>query len=100
MAGVEFLWSIGNADKRTQSDNKIPGNVLRFLTYQESQYETPLTVVELDAAGKKGHVVLLEGIRTGTAKVNNLIHIYMQNYKLNFTYVFLLGFCKVTLSRV
>nr|XP_050870070.1 nuclear pore membrane glycoprotein 210 [Vespula vulgaris] len=70
LAGVEFLWSIGNADKRTQSDNKIPGNVLRFLTYQESQYETPLTVVELDAAGKKGHVVLLEGIRTGTAKVS------------------------------
>ncbi|KAL2717574.1 nuclear pore membrane glycoprotein 210 [Vespula squamosa] len=70
LAGVEFLWSIGNADKRAQSDNKIPGNVLRFLTYQESQYETPLTVVELDAAGKKGHVVLLEGIRTGTAKVS------------------------------
>ncbi|KAF7415050.1 hypothetical protein HZH68_003539 [Vespula germanica] len=70
LAGVEFLWSIGNADKRAQSDNKIPGNVLRFLTYQESQYETPLTVVELDAAGKKGHIVLLEGIRTGTAKVS------------------------------
>ncbi|XP_047371272.1 nuclear pore membrane glycoprotein 210 isoform X1 [Vespa velutina] len=70
LAGVEFLWNIGNADKRTQSDNKIPGNVLRFLTYQESQYETPLTVIDLDAAGKKGHIVLLEGIRTGTAKVS------------------------------
>lgn len=76
MAGVEFLWSIGNADKRTQSDNKIPGHVLRFLTYQESQYETPLTVVDLDAAGKKGHIVLLEGIRTGTAKASSLIYIH------------------------
>ncbi|KAI4492422.1 hypothetical protein M0804_002213 [Polistes exclamans] len=70
LAGIEFLWSIGHLDKRTQSDNKILGDVLRFLTYQESQYETPSTVAELDAAGKQGHIVLLEGIRTGTAKVS------------------------------
>lgn len=68
LAGVEFLWSIDNADKHT-SDSKIPNDVLRFMTYQESQYETPTTVAALDATGKKGHIVLLEGIKTGTAKV-------------------------------
>ncbi|KAK2582107.1 hypothetical protein KPH14_004479 [Odynerus spinipes] len=70
LAGVEFMWSIGHADKRTQTENKIPGDVLRFLTYQESQYETPPTVAELDVIGKRGHIVLLEGIHTGTAKVS------------------------------
>ncbi|KAI4499131.1 hypothetical protein M0802_005714 [Mischocyttarus mexicanus] len=71
LAGIEFLWNIGSLDKYVnQSDKRILGDVLRFLTYQESQYETPPTVAELDAVGKKGHIVLLEGIRTGTAKVS------------------------------
>ncbi|XP_078048616.1 nucleoporin 210 isoform X1 [Augochlora pura] len=69
LAGVEFLWTIENADKRI-SDTKVAGNILRFMTYQESQYETPPTVAALDAVGKKGHIVLLEGIKTGTAKVS------------------------------
>lgn len=77
LAGVEFLWSIDNADKRIP-DSKAPNDVLRFMTYQESQYETPPTIAALDAIGKKGHVVLLEGIKTGTAKVWK----YTYNYYL------------------
>lgn len=50
-------------------DSKAPNAILRFMTYLESQYETPPTVAALDAIGKKGHIVLLEGIKTGTAKV-------------------------------
>ncbi|CAK9831046.1 Nuclear pore membrane glycoprotein 210 [Anthophora retusa] len=69
LAGVEFLWSIDNTD-RHMPDNKTPNDVLRFMTYQESQYETPHTVAALDVIGKKGHIVLLEGIKTGTAKVS------------------------------
>ncbi|XP_017888230.1 nuclear pore membrane glycoprotein 210 [Ceratina calcarata] len=69
LAGVEFFWSIDNADRHI-SDSKIPNDVLRFMTYQESHYETPPTIAALDALGKKGHVVLLEGIKTGTAKVS------------------------------
>ncbi|XP_053988309.1 nuclear pore membrane glycoprotein 210 [Hylaeus volcanicus] len=69
LAGVEFFWSIDNADKR-MPDGKISTDVLRFITYQESHYETPSTVAALDAVGKTGHVVLLEGIKTGTAKVS------------------------------
>ncbi|XP_031847094.2 nucleoporin 210 [Nomia melanderi] len=69
LAGVEFLWHIENADKRI-TDGKTPNDILRFMTYQESQYETPPTVAALDAVGKKGHIVLLEGIKTGTAKVS------------------------------
>ncbi|XP_076658304.1 nucleoporin 210 [Halictus rubicundus] len=69
LAGVEFLWNIENADKR-MSDGKTANDILRFMTYQESQYETPPTVAALDVIGKKGHIVLLEGIKTGTAKVS------------------------------
>ncbi|XP_012259706.2 nuclear pore membrane glycoprotein 210 [Athalia rosae] len=71
LAGIEFNWTIGNAEKHgLQIDNKTPNHVLRFMTFQESPYETPPTVAELDAAGKKGHIALIEGIRTGTAKVS------------------------------
>ncbi|KAG7201135.1 hypothetical protein KM043_003926 [Ampulex compressa] len=69
LAGLEFLWSIGTADKYMSPDGNSPSNVLRFLTYEESQYETPSTVAALDAVGKKGHIVLLEGVKTGTAKI-------------------------------
>lgn len=40
------------------------------MTYEESQYERPASVAVLDSMGKRGYIVLIEGIRTGTAKVN------------------------------
>ncbi|XP_012277520.1 nuclear pore membrane glycoprotein 210 [Orussus abietinus] len=71
LAGVEFTWSINNIDKRgLMTDNKSLNNVLRFMTFQESPYETPTTISALDLSGKRGHIALLEGIRTGTAKVS------------------------------
>ncbi|XP_015601046.1 nuclear pore membrane glycoprotein 210 [Cephus cinctus] len=76
LAGVEFTWTVGNIDKHsTTVDKKAPNNVLRFMTFQESPYETPHTVSSLDAIGKRGHIILLEGVRTGTAKVSvRLLH--------------------------
>lgn len=64
LAGIEFLWTIDDADKH------VPSNVLRFMTYEESQYERPVGVTMLDSVGKRGHIVLIEGVRTGTAKVS------------------------------
>lgn len=40
------------------------------MTFQESPYETPHTVEMLDAIGKRGNIVLLEGVKTGAAKVS------------------------------
>lgn len=71
------------------------------MTYEESQYETPPTVAALDAIGKKGHIVLLEGIKTGTAKV--LIHnniFYLQLYRKDRIFYSILGFCETALSRI
>lgn len=50
-------------------DESLPNNVLRFMTFEESPYETPHTVEMLDASGKRGNIVLLEGVKTGAAKV-------------------------------
>ncbi|XP_076668038.1 nucleoporin 210 [Andrena cerasifolii] len=69
LAGLEFLWSIDIAGKHV-ANVKQPSDVLKFMTYEESQYETPPTVAALDATGKTGHIVLLEGRKTGTAKVS------------------------------
>lgn len=46
-----------------------PNHVLRFLTFQESPYETRHSVDLLNALGKTGSIVLFEGVRTGTAKM-------------------------------
>ncbi|XP_018310239.1 nuclear pore membrane glycoprotein 210 [Mycetomoellerius zeteki] len=70
LAGIEFVWSIGDANKHMLSDSKPTSNVLRFMTYEESQYERPISIATLDSVGKRGHIVLIEGVRTGTAKVS------------------------------
>ncbi|KAL6266889.1 hypothetical protein P5V15_003716 [Pogonomyrmex californicus] len=70
LAGIEFVWTIGDADKYMSSDGKSTSKVLRFMTYEESQYERPVSIATLDSIGKKGHIVLIEGVRTGTAKVS------------------------------
>ncbi|XP_014480293.1 PREDICTED: nuclear pore membrane glycoprotein 210 isoform X2 [Dinoponera quadriceps] len=70
LAGIEFLWETGDADKRIPSDTKSTSKVLRFMTYEESQYERPASVAALDSIGKRGNIVLIEGIKTGTAKVS------------------------------
>lgn len=69
LAGVEFQWTIGSGDKRSSQFENEYNSILRFMTFQESPYETPHTVASLDSVGKKGHIILLEGIKTGTAKV-------------------------------
>lgn len=79
LSGIEFSWEIGNIDKKGLELNNLPNNVLRFMTFQESPYETPQSVEMLDVIGKSGNIVLLEGVKTGTAKVSvKLLH---QEYK-------------------
>ncbi|XP_011500196.1 PREDICTED: nuclear pore membrane glycoprotein 210 [Ceratosolen solmsi marchali] len=69
LSGIEFSWEIRNIDKKGVQSNSFPNNVLRFITFQESPYETPSSIEMLDAIGKTGNIILLEGIKTGTAKV-------------------------------
>lgn len=67
LIGIEFIWTIENGDKSSSLDTA--NSVLRFITFQESPYETPSPIAMLDGTGKTGSIVLLEGVKTGTAKV-------------------------------
>lgn len=69
LTGIEFSWEIGNIEKKGVQSSSLPNDVLRFMTFQESPYETPHSVEMLDIVGKTGNIVLLEGVKTGTAKV-------------------------------
>ncbi|XP_067001569.2 nuclear pore membrane glycoprotein 210 [Anabrus simplex] len=66
LEGVEFEWTISSWSTRS---GPSVSNVLRFISFAESPYETPHSVKALDGTGKRGHIVLLEGLRTGTGKV-------------------------------
>ncbi|XP_063995333.1 nuclear pore membrane glycoprotein 210 [Diachasmimorpha longicaudata] len=68
LAGVKFEWSIGNGE-RFSVQGDIGNSILRFMTFHESPYETPSTIAMLDGTGNQGSIILLEGVKTGTAKV-------------------------------
>ncbi|XP_067631860.1 nuclear pore membrane glycoprotein 210 [Eurosta solidaginis] len=68
LEGIEFSWVISSLNSR--SDNKNWSPALRFLTFTESPYHiVPPALEKFEALRKKGYMVLLEGINTGTAKV-------------------------------
>ncbi|KAJ9575650.1 hypothetical protein L9F63_007479, partial [Diploptera punctata] len=66
LEGVEFQWIIGNWNTHQYDSGS---GILRFITFKDSPYETPPTIQIFDEIGKQGHIVLLEGIKTGSAKV-------------------------------
>lgn len=69
LEGVEFYWSIGSRNDNLHISHS--GNsIVRFITFRDSPYETPPTVAKFDAIGLRGHIVLLEGVKTGSAKVS------------------------------
>ena len=53
--------------------------MIRLINFKDSRYEIPRTVRDLDLRGLTGHVVLLEGVKTGTANVSEYS---VQNYGL------------------
>lgn len=69
MQGVEFEWTLSNPEN----------TVLRFITFRDSPYETPPSIQAFEEIGKQGHIVLLEGVKTGSAKVS--VHLPHFEYK-------------------
>ncbi|KAJ8925773.1 hypothetical protein NQ315_009621 [Exocentrus adspersus] len=62
LEGVEFEWNIV-----PMSPSKDV--VLRYITYRDSPYETPPAISPLEDDGKRGYSILLEGVKSGAAKV-------------------------------
>jgi nuclear pore complex protein Nup210 len=91
LEGVEFNWSIGTQSRNTKNDGgNVEYQVLKFLTFSESKYhqvskfffllhkshsnnapffKVPREVERFDTMGLKGHMTLIEGINSGSAKV-------------------------------
>lgn len=62
LEGIEFDWNIVPLGPNKDL-------VLRYTTYRDSPYETPSGIEPLESEGKKGYSVLLEGVKSGSAKV-------------------------------
>ena len=65
MDGVEFNWSL----KVLSSPIKT---VLKFISFKDSSYRTPPDLYDLDQKNRQGHMVLVEGVKTGSALVCQL----------------------------
>ncbi|CAH1116509.1 unnamed protein product [Phaedon cochleariae] len=63
MEGVEFEWNIVSLGPNKDA-------VLRYITFRDSPYETPPAIAPLEQEGKKGYSILLEGVKSGSAKVS------------------------------
>ncbi|KAM5256454.1 nuclear pore membrane glycoprotein 210-like [Ctenodactylus gundi] len=76
LAGMIFEWSIAqdNESAREELSSKI-----RILKYSEAEYSPPVYIVEMEKKERQGDMILVSGIRTGTAVVK--VRIYEPFYK-------------------
>ncbi|XP_019637955.1 PREDICTED: nuclear pore membrane glycoprotein 210-like [Branchiostoma belcheri] len=66
LQGEEFDWTLVN-----DPESDVPATtILRILRFADTSYAAPPDVLTLESAGKQGNVALVEGIKTGSAKVN------------------------------
>jgi hypothetical protein len=63
--GVEFNWSL----KVLRSPINT---VLKFISFKDSSYRTPPDLYDLDQKNRQGHMVLVEGVKTGSVLVSKL----------------------------
>ena len=64
LKGLKFRWTIESAGNAKGTD------ILRFMTWKDSPYNTEPILEKLESQGSQGNKVLLEGIKTGSAKVS------------------------------
>ena len=63
LKGIKFRWSIA-------SGGAAKTDILRFMSWRASPYNTEPILEELEGQGSQGNKVLLEGVKTGSAKVS------------------------------
>uniref|UniRef100_A0A1B0DJU9 Nuclear pore membrane glycoprotein 210 n=1 Tax=Phlebotomus papatasi TaxID=29031 RepID=A0A1B0DJU9_PHLPP len=70
LEGVEFTWQIISQHHHESGGKDNWRQVLRFLTFSESNYhQVPKSMERFEFLGLTGYMTLLEGINTGSAKV-------------------------------
>ena len=58
-----FKWTLESVARVTGAE------IVRFIPWRSSTYNTEPILEKLEAAGSQGNKVLLEGVKTGSAKV-------------------------------
>ncbi len=66
MATLLTRWSIENIVKSSSGPSE---ENIRFINFRDSSYAIEKSLQEIEAVGKQGRKVLLEGIKTGSSKV-------------------------------
>ncbi|VDI43866.1 nuclear pore complex protein Nup210, partial [Mytilus galloprovincialis] len=67
LAGLEFEWSLLSDAEKSEAFDAY--NILRILRFFESDYSAPEHIRRIEDRGVQGDIILVEGIRTGSAKV-------------------------------
>ncbi|KAG8234300.1 hypothetical protein J437_LFUL014462 [Ladona fulva] len=78
LENVAFEWSIGGQKREKvtgSTEETTGGSVLRFISFHDSPYEAPHGVELLESRGLRANTVLLEGVKTGSAKTQAIIHL-------------------------
>ena len=65
LRGIKFRWTIESGGGTAKGTD-----ILRFMTWKDSPYNTEPILEKLESEGYQGNKVLLEGIKTGSAKVS------------------------------
>lgn len=68
LEGIQFSWTISSGGR---SDVSGKHNAIRFINFKDSSYEIPKSIQRLNNEGLMGHLILLEGVKTGTANVSS-----------------------------
>ena len=68
---IVFKWNIENIVKQ-----KSTGDNIRFINFRDSEYALETSVMEIEASGRQGSKVLLEGIKTGKSLHAGTTHFF------------------------
>ena len=65
--GLIFRWTFEGHSTDAESGNEP---VVRWVKFADSSYEVCPSIEALESTGYQGHVILIEGMRTGSARVS------------------------------
>ncbi|WAR01840.1 PO210-like protein, partial [Mya arenaria] len=67
LQGLEFEWSLHSDTSGSHDDIVDANSILRILKFSDSHYTTPIHIEKLEDRDRQGDVILVEGMKTGSA---------------------------------
>ena len=81
MDGLIFRWSFEGHSTDVDSTNEP---VLQWVKFADSSYTVMPSIATLETLGYQGHVILIEGLRTGSAIVS--VRLEDESFKVDIQY--------------